>query len=41
MRKKLGEVDEKQINNSKNRIKLSYDNEKKNRFFFERLKRQT
>ncbi len=41
LRDKIAEVDEKWLSESKNRIKLSYDNEKKNKFILERLKRQT
>jgi hypothetical protein len=40
LRDKIGEVDEKWLSESKNRIKLSY-NEKKNKFILERMKRQT
>jgi len=41
LRGKLGEVDGKWLNESKNRIKLTYDDEKKNKFILERMKRQT
>ncbi len=42
LRGKLGEVDEKWLGESnKNRIKLSYDDVRKNRFILERMKRQT
>jgi hypothetical protein len=40
LRGKLGEVDEKWLSESKNRIKLSYDDERKNKFTLERMKRQ-
>jgi hypothetical protein len=40
LRGKLGEVDEKWLGESKNRIKLSYDDTRKNRFILERMKRQ-
>ncbi len=35
LRDKIGEVDEKWLSESKNRIKLSYDDEKKNKFILE------
>jgi hypothetical protein len=35
------EVDEIWLNESKNRIKLSHDDARKNRFILERMKRQT
>jgi hypothetical protein len=35
------EVDEKWLNESKNRIKLSYNDTKKNKFILERMRRQT
>jgi hypothetical protein len=38
---KLGEANEKWLSESKTRIKLSYDNAKKNLFILERMKRQT
>ena len=38
---KMEEVDEKWLGESKNRIKLSYDNAKKHKFILERMKRQT
>jgi hypothetical protein len=41
LRDKIGEVDEKWLSESKNRIKLSYNDEKKNKFILERMKRQT
>ncbi len=36
LRRKLGEVDEKQLSESKNRIKLSYDDARKNQFILEK-----
>jgi hypothetical protein len=39
LREKLGEVDEKWLGESKNRIKLSYDDARKNKFILERMKR--
>ncbi len=41
LRGKLGEVNEKWLNKSKNRIKLTYDDARKSRFILERMKRQT
>ncbi len=41
LRGKLGEVDEKWLSESKTRIKLSYDDARKNWFILERMKRQT
>ena len=41
LRGKLGEVDEKWLGESKNRIKLTYDDARKNHLIFERMKRQT
>lgn len=41
LRDKLGDVDEKWLGESKNRIKLSYDDARKNKFILERMKRQT
>jgi hypothetical protein len=41
LRDKIGEVDEKWLNESKNRIKLSYNDTKKNKFILERMRRQT
>ncbi len=41
LRGKFGEVDEKSLGESKNRIKLSYDDARKNKFILERMKRQT
>jgi hypothetical protein len=41
LRGKLGEVDEKWSGESKNRIKVSYDDARKNRFILERMKRHT
>ncbi len=41
LRDKIGEVDEKWLSESKNRIKLSYDDAKKNKFILERMGRQT
>ena len=38
---KLSEVDEKLLSESRNRIKLTYDDTKKNRFTLERMKSQT
>jgi len=38
---KLGEVDEKWLGECKNRIRLSYDDARKNHFILERMKRQT
>jgi len=38
---KIGEIDEKWLSESKNRIKLSYDDAKKNKFILERMRRQT
>ncbi len=40
LRGKLGEADEKWLSESKSRIKLSYDDARKNRFILERMKRQ-
>jgi len=40
LRGKLGQVDEKWLNESKNRIKLSYDDTKKNQLILKRMKRQ-
>jgi hypothetical protein len=40
-RRKLGEVDEKWLSKSKNRIKVSYDDARKNEFILERMERQT
>ena len=39
LRGKLGEVDEKWLSESKNRIKLSYDDAKRNKFILERMRR--
>ena len=41
LRDKIGEVDEKWLSESKNRIKLSYNDAKKNKFILERMRRQT
>jgi hypothetical protein len=41
LRDKIGEVDEKWLSESKNRIKLSYNDAKKNEFILERMRRQT
>jgi hypothetical protein len=41
LRGKLREVDEKWLGESKNRIKLSYNDEKTNWFILERMRRQT
>ncbi|SRR6266487_460857 len=41
LRDKLGEVDEKWLSESKIRIKLSYDDVRKNKFILERMKRQS
>jgi hypothetical protein len=41
LRGKIGEVDEKWLSESKNRIKLSYNDAKKNKFILERMRRQT
>jgi len=41
LRGKLGEVNEKWLNKSKIRIKLTYDDVRKSRFILERMKRQT
>jgi hypothetical protein len=41
LRDKIGEVDEKWLNESKSRIKLSYNDAKKNKFILERMRRQT
>lgn len=41
LRDKLGEVDEKWLGESKNKIKLSYNDSRKNKFILERMKRQT
>jgi hypothetical protein len=41
LRDKMGEVDEKWLNDSKNRIKLNYNDDKKNKFILERMKRQS
>ncbi len=38
---KLGDVDEKWLGESKNRIKLSYDDVRKNLFILQRMKQQT
>ncbi len=38
LRGKLGEVDEKWLNESKNRIKLSYDDARKNWLILERMR---
>jgi len=40
LRRKLGEIDEKWLGESKNRIKVSYDDARKNKFILERMKRQ-
>ena len=39
LRDELGEVDEKWLNESKNRIKFTYDDAKKNEFILERMRR--
>ena len=41
LRDKIGEVDEKWLSESKNRIKLAYNDAKKNKFILERMRRQT
>ncbi len=41
LRGKLGEVDEEWLSESKNRIKLSYDDARKNQFILEKMRRQT
>jgi hypothetical protein len=41
LRDKIEEVDEKWLSESKNRIKLSYNDAKKNKFILERMRRQT
>jgi len=41
LRGKLCEVDKKWLGESKNRIKLSYDDARKRKFILERTKRQT
>jgi hypothetical protein len=41
LRDKIGEVDEKWLSESKNRIKLSYNDTNKNKFILERMKRET
>ncbi len=41
LRRKLGEVDEKWLSKSKNRIKVSYNDARKNKFILERMERQT
>ena len=40
LRGKIGEVDKKWLIESKNRIKLSYNDAKKNKFILERMRRQ-
>ncbi len=40
LRRKLGEIDQKWLGESKNRIKVSYDDARKNKFILERMKRQ-
>ncbi len=40
-RDKIGEIDKKWLSESKNTIKLSYDDAKKNKFILERMRRQT
>ncbi len=40
LRRKLGEIDEKWLGESKNRIKVSYDDARKNKFILESMKRQ-
>ncbi len=40
LRRKLGEVEEKWLSESKSRIKLSYDDSRKNQFILETMKRQ-
>ncbi len=39
LRRKLGEVDNKWLNESNNRIKFSYGNARKDQFFVGRIKR--
>lgn len=41
LRDKIGEVDEKWLSESENRIKLCYNDAKKNKFILGRMKRQT
>jgi hypothetical protein len=41
LRGKLGVVDEKWLNDSKDRIKLTYDDDRKNKFILDRMKRQS
>ncbi len=41
LRGKLGEADEKWLSESKNRIKVSYDDARKNQFILERMRWQT
>ena len=41
LREKIGEVDEKRLGESKNIIKLSYDDARKNKFILEKMRRQT
>ncbi len=41
LRGKLGVVDEKWLNESKDRIKLTYDDDRKNKFILDRMKRQS
>ena len=41
LRGKLGEIDEKWLDESKNRIKWSHNDARKNKFILENMKRQT
>ena len=41
LRNKIRQFDEKWLSESKNRIKLSYNDAKKNKFILERMRRQT
>jgi hypothetical protein len=41
LREKIGEADEIWLNDSKYRIKLTYNNDKNNKFILERIKRQS
>ena len=41
LRDKIRVIDEKWLSESKNRIKLSYNDAKKNKFILERMRRQT
>ena len=40
LRDKIGEVDEKWLNESKNKLKLTYNDVRKNKFILDRMKRQ-